>query len=367
MINVTKSDLPKIERYTEYLEKIWSSRWLTNNGEFVQLLEKRLEEYLKIKNLVLVTNGTLALQLALKVLDIKGEVITTPFTFAATTNVILWEGLTPVFADINPETFNIDPKDVERKITDKTSAILAVHVYGNSCYVDELQEIADKYSLKLIYDAAHTFGVEYKNQSVLNYGDISTLSFHATKLFHTIEGGAIIANDGKIIEKLKLLRNHGITSEGKVVLPGINAKMNEFQAIMGLCRLEDIDEKIHHRKIIYDYYKEKLSGITDIIFQKIITSKYNYGYMPVCFENIEIRDKIYSELIKNGIKPRKYFYPLTSDFDYFKEKDIDIVKKNELKIANYVSDRILCLPLYPDLEIEIVDKIIHIIKKVIKK
>jgi len=367
MINVTKSDLPSLKKYTEYLEKIWSTRWLTNNGEFVQLLEKRLAEYLKVKNLILISNGTLALQLALKALDIKGEVITTPFTFVATTNVILWEGLTPVFADIDSETYNIEPNDVEKKVNDKTRASLAVHVYFNPCYVEKLQEIADKYKIKLIYDAAHAFGVEYKNQSVLNYGDLSTLSFHATKLFHTIEGGAIIANDDKIIEKLKLLRSFGITSEEEVVLPGINAKMNEFQAIMGFCNLENIDEKIHHRKIIYDYYKEKLSDITTIIFQKIITSKYNYGYMPVCFENIEIRDKIYSELIKNGIKPRKYFYPLTSNFDYFKEKDVNIVKKNELKIANYISDRILCLPLYPDLEIEIVDKIIHIIKKVIKK
>ena len=367
MINVTKADLPPLEEYNKYLKRVWESRRLTNNSEFVKLLEKKLEEYLKVKNLVLTTNGTLAIQLAIRALDLKGEIVTTPFTFSATTNVIVWEGISPVFADIDPETFNIDTEDVERKITDKTSAILAVHVYGNPCYVDELQEIAEKYNLKLIYDAAHAFGVEYKNQSVLNYGDLSTLSFHATKIFHTIEGGAIIANDDKIIEKLKLLRNFGITSEEEVVLPGINAKMNEFQAIMGLCNLENIDEKIYHRKIIYNYYKEKLSGVTDIIFQKIITSKYNYGYMPVCFENIEIRDKIYSELIKNGIKTRKYFYPLTSDFDYFKEKDIDIVKKNELKIANYISDGILCLPLYPDLEIEIVDKIIHIIKKVIKK
>jgi len=194
MINVTKSDFPEIERYIEYLKKIWASKWLTNNGEFVQFLEKRLEEYLKVKNLVLVTNGTLALQLVLKALNIKGEVITTPFTFAATTNVILWEGLFPVFADIDSNTYNIDPNDVEKKITDKTSAILAVHVYGNPCYAEELQKIADKYNLKLIYDAAHAFSVEYKNQSVLNYGDISTLSFHAAKLFHTIEGGAIIVN-----------------------------------------------------------------------------------------------------------------------------------------------------------------------------
>lgn len=367
MINVTKSDLPEIERYIEYLERIWASRWLTNNGEFVQLLENKLAEYLKVKNLLLISNGTLAIQLALKALNIKGEVITTPFTFAATTNVILWEGLTPVFADIDSETYNIDPNDVEKKITDKTRAILAVHVYGNPCYVEKLQEIADKYKIKLIYDAAHAFGIEYKNQSVLNFGDMSTLSFHATKLFHTIEGGAIIVDNEELTKKLKLLRNFGIKSEEEVILPGINAKMNEFQATMGLCNLENIDEKIHHRKIIYDYYKEKLLNIKSIKFQKIIASKYNYGYMPVCFENIEMRDEIYSELIKNEIKPRKYFYPLTSDFDYFKEKDTDIIKKNELKNATDISNRVLCLPLYPDLDIEIVDKIIHIIKRVIKK
>ncbi|GAJ24082.1 unnamed protein product, partial [marine sediment metagenome] len=218
--------LPKLEEYVKYLGKIWSTRWLTNGGEFVQLLEKKLEEYLRVKNLVLVTNGTVALQLALKAFELKGEVLTTPFTFAATTNVILWEGLTPVFADIDPETFNIDPNDVERKITEKTSAILAVHVYGNPCYVEELQQIASSYNLKLIYDAAHAFGVEYKKQSVLNYGGISTLSFHATKIFNTIEGGAIVVKDKELFEKLKLLRNHGIKSEEEVVLPGINAKMS---------------------------------------------------------------------------------------------------------------------------------------------
>jgi len=366
MINVTKSDLPEIERYIEYLEKIWANRWMTNNGEFVQLLEKKLEEYLKVKNLVLVTNGTLALQLALKALDIKGEVITTPFTFSATTNVLLWEGLTPVFADIDTKTFNIDLKDIKRKITEKTSAILAVHVYGNPCYVEELQKIADKYNLKLIYDAAHAFGIEYKNQSVLNYGDTSTLSFHAAKLFHTIEGGAIIVDNEELTKKLKLLRNFGIKSEEEVILPGINAKMNEFQASMGLCNLENIDEKIQYRKNIYNYYKKELATTT-VKFQKIIASKYNYGYMPILFQNKMKRDEIYSELIKNGIKPRKYFYPLTSDFDYFKNKDIYLYRRDELKIATDIANRVLCLPLYPDLDIEIVDKIIHIIKRVIKK
>ncbi|MBA7700422.1 dTDP-4-amino-4,6-dideoxy-D-glucose transaminase [subsurface metagenome] len=366
MITVTRPDLPDFEKYIKYLKKIWSSRWLTNNGEFVQLLEKKLEEYLKVKNLVLVSNGTLALQLALKAYKLKGEVITTPFTFSATTNVILWEGLTPVFADIDLETFNIDPDDVERKITKKTSAILAVHVYGNPCYVEELQEIADKYNLKLIYDAAHAFGVEYNNQSVLNYGDISTLSFHATKLFHTIEGGAIIVKDEELLEKLKLLRNFGIKSEEEVVLPGINAKMNEFQATMGLCNLENIDEKIRVRKMLYEHYQEKFSDYNNINFQKLIASKYNYGYMPICLKDIEKRDELYSELIKNGVKPRKYFYPLTVNFDYFKDKEVNLVEKYSLNVAFDIANRVLCIPLYPDLEMTEVDGIISIIKRLVK-
>ena len=366
MITITKPDLPDLEKYIKYLKKIWASRWMTNNGEFVQLLEKELERYLKVRNLLLIANGTLALQLTLKAFKLKGEIITTPFTFSATTNVIVWEGLTPVFADIDPERFNIDPKDVERKITDKTSAILAVHVYGNPCYVNELQKIADKYNLKLIYDAAHAFGVEYKNQSILNYGDISTLSFHATKLFHTIEGGAIVVKNADLFEKLKLLRNHGIKSEEEIALPGTNAKMNEFQAIMGLCNLENIDEKIQLRKERYEYYKKELARL-GVTFQKVIASKYNYIYMPVCFKNISEKDKVYAELVKNGIKPRKYFSPLTVDFDYFKDKGVNLVEKYGLNIASDIVNRVLCLPLYPDLKIKVIDKSIHIIKKIIKK
>ncbi len=362
MINVTKSDLPDLEKYVEYLKKIWSSRQLTNDGEFVQLLKGKLEEYLSVENLVLVSNGTVALQLALKVLQLRGDVITTPFTFSATTNVILWEGLTPVFADIDPDTFNIDPKEVEKKITRKTSAILATHVYGNPCDVEELQKIATEYKLKLIYDAAHAFGVEYKNESVLNYGDISTLSFHATKVFNTIEGGAIVVKDEELFGKLKLLRNHGIKSEEDVVLPGTNAKMNEFQAVMGLCNLENIDEKIRLRKSLYERYRERLRGTKGVKFQKIIASKHNYIYMPVCFENIETRDGIYSELIKNGIKPRKYFFPLTVNFSYFKKRGMDLIEKYRLQKAADIANRVLCLPLYSDLEIAAVDSIASIIK-----
>jgi len=367
MITVTKTSLPDLEKYLEYLKRIWSTRWLTNDGEFVQLLERKLEEYLKSKNLALVSNGTLALQLALKALGLKGEVITTPFTFVATTNVILWEGLTPVFADIDPETLNIAPKEVEKRINEKTSAILAVHVYGNPCYVEELQEIADKHDLRLVYDAAHAFGVEYKSQSILNFGDISTLSFHATKVFSTIEGGAIVARNEELVEKLRLVRNHGIKSEEEVVLPGINAKMNEFQAAMGLCNLEEIDEKIKSRKRIYERYREKLSAVNKVKFQKMIASKHNYIYMPICFENIKKRDQICSKLLKNGIKPRKYFYPLTVNSSYFKEEGINLVEKYDLKKASDVADRVLCLPLYPDLDISTVDKIIRIIRRALDK
>lgn len=359
MITVTKPTLPPLEKYVQYLQKIWASRWLTNDAELVQLLGKRLEEYLGVKNLVLVSNGTLALHIALKALELKGEVITTPFTFAATTNVILWEGLTPVFADIDPETYNIDPNDVEKKITNKTSAILSVHVYGNPCYAEKLQEIADKHNLKLIYDAAHAFNVKYKNQPISNYGDISILSFHATKVFNTIEGGAIIANDEKMYEKMKLLRNHGIKSEDEIVLYGTNAKMNEFQAAMGLCNLENIDEKIMLRKKIYEHYKKRLSH--HVKFQRLIASNYNYIYMPVCFKNIKQRDRIYLNLIKNDIKPRKYFYPLTVDANYFKEVGVDLVRKYGLKVAREISNCILCLPLYPDLEISSVDQTCDII------
>lgn len=365
MINVTSTDLPDINKYIRYLEKIWSSRWVTNNGEFVQLLERKLEEYFNVKNLLLVSSGTIAIQLVLKCLGIKGDVITTPFTFSATTNAIIWEGLNPIFVDIDSDTYNINPKDIEKKITDRTVAILAVHVYGNPCYTEEIQEVADRYNLRVIYDAAHTFGVEYKNKSILKCGDMSILSFHATKIFSTIEGGAIIVKDKELFEKLRLLRNFGIKSEEEVVLPGINAKMDEFRAAMGLCNLENIDEKIRLRRTIYEYYKKNLEG--DIRFQKIIASKYNYSYMPIRFENIDIRDKIYSELVKNDIRPRKYFYPLTANFNYFKKDGTNLVDKYDLKNAFNIANGILCLPIYPNLSLEDIDKIIDIVNSILRK
>lgn len=362
MINVTKAILPPLEDYVNYLDRIWANGWLTNDGELVQELGTRLEDYLSVRNLVLVSNGTLALQLALKALDLQGEVITTPFTFAATTNVIVWEGLTPIFADIDPHTYNIDPEQVENKITEKTSAVLATHVYGNPCYAEELEDICRRHNIKLIFDAAHAFGVEYENRSVLNYGDMSTMSFHATKVFNTIEGGAIVTKDKELCDKLKLMRNHGIKSEEEIILPGLNAKMNEFQGAMGLCNLVTIDEKIRMRKTIYEHYKEGLSN-TSIEFQQIQASRYNYIYMPICFQNAQQRDKVYAELVDNNIKPRKYFYPLTTDFAYFKEVTNPLIEQHHLIVARDIADRILCLPLYPDLEMSVVDDIVQIIKR----
>jgi len=360
MITVTKTKLPSLEKYNQYLKKIWKANWVTNDGQLVQTLEKKLEEYLGVKNLILVTNGTLALQLPIKALGLKGEVITTPFTFAATTNVIMWEGLTPVFANIDPQTFNLDPDDVERKITSRTSAIMPVHVYGNPCAVEKLQKIATKHKLKIIYDAAHAFGVKHKNQSVLNFGDISTLSFHATKVFNTIEGGAIITKDKKIYEKLRLLRNFGIEHNGDSVMPGINAKMNEFQAAMGLCNLGLVKGQIKKRKQLYQLYKRNLSDIPGIQFQRIVTSDYNYSYMPVLFQNKETRDNIYDKLASQNIYPRKYFYPLTSNLKHL-QKRVSKSQKKDLLETESIGNRVLCLPLYPDLSTSNVNEISDII------
>lgn len=358
MINVTKTHLPKIDKYEKYLKKIWQSHWVTNDGVLSQDLEISLIKFLGIKNLSLVNNATSGLLIALKALDLKGEVITTPFTFVATLNSILWLGLKPKFVDIDPDTFNIDVNKIESKITNKTSAILAVHVYGNPCNVDDLARIAKKHNLKLIYDAAHSFNVKYKNKSVLNYGDISILSFHATKTFHTIEGGAIISKSRYLTNKFKLLRNFGIVSEEKIVIPGINAKMNEFQAAMGLVNLESINSNIAKRKKIYEYYK---SNIKNVKFQKLIASSYNYSYMPVVFSNKKKRDRVYKVLLKNHIKSRKYFFPLVSDLPFSNPyKNVDLTN------ARNISDGVLCLPIYPEMKRDDLKAIIKIVNEVNK-
>ncbi|MBC7473812.1 MAG: DegT/DnrJ/EryC1/StrS family aminotransferase, partial [Candidatus Sericytochromatia bacterium] len=282
MINVTKTYIPDIDKYKSYIDQIFASGWLTNNGILTQQLESRLTQYLGVKNLLLVSNGTIALQICYKLLGLKDDVITTPFSFVATVSSLCWEGLNPVFVDIDPETYNIDVEKIESSITSKTTAIVAVHVFGNPCDVEKIEQIAKKYNLKIIYDGAHAFGVNYKNKSVLNYGDLTTLSFHSTKVFHTIEGGAIIINNDQLYKKAKLMINFGIPAPDQVLCLGINAKMNEFQAAMGLCVLDDIEKIYHSRKKVFYFYLNYLNDISLIKFQLIDQqSSNNYGYFPI--------------------------------------------------------------------------------------
>lgn len=353
MINVTKPYLPDSAKYKSYIDRIYQTNWLTNNGPLVQELEKRLEAYLGIKNILLVSNGTLALQIAYKLLELKGEVITTPFSFVATTSSLMWENLVPIFADINPETFNIDPDKIEACITHKTSAILPVHVFGNSCEVERIESIASAHSLKVIYDAAHAFGVDYKGKSVLNYGDVSTVSFHATKLFHTIEGGALIIKDDNLYDKAKRLINFGY-EKGEIVELGINSKMNEFSAAMGLSVLDDMEEILHKRQAIWQRYHEALAG--KVGFQKINDdSTNNYHYFPIVLKDeIEVM-KLLQILNDKQIYPRRYFHPSLDTLEYLQPQA-------PMEVSRDLAERILCLPIYPDLEMNEVEMIISVVQ-----
>lgn len=353
MITVTKSYLPNKAKYQAYVDRIFESGWLTNNGSLLQELESRLKNYLGVKHLILVANGSLALQVAYQALELKGEVITTPFSFAATTNTLAWESLTPVFADIDPRTFNIDPQQIEAQITPKTSAIVPVHVFGNPCEVEAIQAIAAKHQLKVIYDAAHAFGSEYKNQSVLNYGDISTLSFHATKLFHTIEGGAIITNNDELAKKIRLLTNFGISGPVTIESIGTNAKMNEFEAAMGLCVLDDIEHIKERRAAIWQTYQQKLPNYLN--FQQWNKhSTNNHAYAPVLFKTEEQLLTAEAKLKENDILPRRYFYPSLDTLEYLNSQQ-------ECKNSRDIASRILCLPMYPILENKEQHKVIHCI------
>jgi len=317
---VTRPYMPDLEDFIPYLKDIWDSKWLTNNGKFHQQLEKELAKYLGVKYISLFNNGTLALVTALQTLRITGEVITTPYSFVATTHSLHWNGIKPVFVDIEDEYCNIDPQRIEAAITPKTTAILPVHVYGNPCHVNEIKEIADTYGLKVIYDACHAFGVKFNDHSVLNHGDLSVLSFHATKVFTTLEGGAIISHDGKTKKRIDYLKNFGFANETTVVQPGINAKMNELQAAFGLLQLKKIDQTIEMRKNIVDKYQSLLRDIKGIEF--INPSKnvrYNYPYFPVFIDNEKYgktRDELYWELRKNDIYGRRYFIPLLVNSQY---------------------------------------------------
>lgn len=354
MINVTKTYLPNKNKLYEKIDRIYKNGWITNNGQLVQELETKLAKYLGVKNLILVSNGTLALQVSYKALQLTGEAITTPFSFIATTSSMLWEGIKPVYADIERNSFNIDPREIQQKITKRTSAIVPVHVFGNPCNLEEIQAIASKHNLKIIYDAAHAFGTKYKGKSVLNYGDISILSFHATKLFHTIEGGAIITKSNETAEKVREIINFGINKDLRINRVGINAKMNEFQAAMGLCVLEEIENIKSERQNIWQHYKNALDQ--HVTFQKWNNnSSNNYSYIPVLLDSEEQLKKTQEILNKENIFPRRYFYPSLDS--------LNITTDNSMcTISEDISKRILCLPLYPQLRKADQDKIIEIVK-----
>lgn len=363
-IHVTQPDLPELEDFVVSLKKIWRSKWLTNNGEFHQKFENELADYLGVKYVSLFANGTLALISALQVLRISGEVITTPYSFIATTHALWWNDIKPVFVDIEPATCNIDYQKIEAAITPKTTAILPVHVYGNPCEVSEIERIADIYGLKVIYDAAHAFGVKVNNQSILNFGDLSILSFHATKSFNTIEGGAIICHDEKTKKRIDYLKNYGFEDEVTVVAPGINAKMNELQAAYGLLQLKTIDEHIAKRKKIAEKYRKLLTGIQGIRYLEDIKNvKHNHAYFPVFVDDdyYLTRDDLYYKLQKNNIFGRRYFYPLISEFPFY--RGFPSSSPSNLPVALEISNQVVCLPIFPDLSLASVERIVEIIKQ----
>jgi dTDP-4-amino-4,6-dideoxygalactose transaminase len=358
-ILVTRSSMPNLEEYIEEIKDLWDSHWLTNMGAKHKQLAEELCRYLDTHNTTLFTNGHLALECVIAAFDLAGEIITTPFTFASTTHAIVRNGLEPVFCDINSDDYNIDTDKLESMITDKTSAIIPVHVYGNICNVQQIEQIAKKYNLKVIYDAAHAFGVTVNGESVANFGDASMFSFHATKVFHTIEGGAVTYKDGGLSKKLNDLKNFGITGPESVEYVGGNAKMNEFQAAMGICNLRHIEGEIAKRKIVVESYIERLSGVSGIRLCKSQTGvKSNYAYFPVVFDGYKMsRDEVFEKLKAENIYARKYFYPLTNSFDCYKGR-FDVEKT---PVAKYVADRVLTLPLYADLALDDVDRICDII------
>lgn len=359
-IQVTRSSMPEFEEYIEEIRELWDTRWLTNMGTKHKLLESQLLNYLNVRNITLFTNGHLALEYIIAALNLKGEVITTPFTFASTTHAIVRNGLKPVFCDINPDNYTIDVEKIESLITEETSAIIPVHVYGNVCDVEAIDRIAKKHNLKVIYDAAHTFGVTVNGQGIGTFGDASMFSFHATKVFNTIEGGAVTYNDSSIQQVLNDLKNFGITGPETVEYVGGNAKMNEFQAAMGICNLRHVNGEIIKRKKVVERYIENLKDITGIQLSKEqVDVESNYAYFPVVFDGYKMtRDEVFEKLKDNDIIARKYFYPLTNSFECYKDQyDVD-----ETPVAIYIAERVLTLPLYADLALEDVDRICEFIK-----
>lgn len=364
LITVTSPLIPPLEEFTPYLEDIWKRKWLTNNGFYHNELENALCKYLNVPYISLFTNGTLPLIVALQALRITGEVITTPYSFVATTHSLWWNGIKPVFVDINPNTCNLDPDKIEAAITPRTTAIMPVHVYGNPCNTDQIQKIADKYGLKIIYDSAHAFGVSVNGESILNAGDLSTLSFHATKTYNTIEGGALICHDEKTKQRIDYLKNFGFAGETTVVAPGINGKMDEVRSAYGLLGLKYVDAAIASRKNIANQYRKLLNGIPGISFMEDIPGvTHNYSYFPI-FINKELygisRDELYFKLKADNILGRRYFYPLISSFSTY--RGLDSARAENLPVATQIADSVICLPMHHELnqqDVERIYKLIH--------
>lgn len=362
-VYITRPFLPPLTEFQVYLEDIWKTRCITNNGKYHQELERSLAEYLKVKYISLFSNGTLALLTALQVSRVTGEVITTPFSFVATTHALWWNNIKPVFVDIEPLTFNIDPEKIESAITQKTTAILPVHVYGNPCDVERIGEIADTYGLKIIYDACHTFGVSLNDKPILNFGDLSVLSFHGTKIYTTFEGGAIVCHDEATKKRIDFLKNFGFAGETKVVAPGINAKMNEFQAALGLLQLRYIDQAITARKRIVLKYREQLERVPGISYLDDITGvNHCYQYFPIIVDGDEYgrsRDELYELLKQFNIFTRRYFYPLISQFPAY--RGLSSSQPTNLPTAESICKKILCLPVYPEFTAEEQSRVIEAI------
>lgn len=362
-IYITQPQMPSIERYQDLLKEIWSNKILTNSGPFHKQLEHALCEFLRVKHISLFSNATVGLMAALEVLDIKREVITTPYSFVATSNSILWNKCKPVFVDIDQHTLNIAPEEIEKAITDQTDAIMPVHCYGNPCDVERIKKISEQYNLKIIYDAAHAFGVEYKGESLLNWGDLSILSFHATKVFNTFEGGAVITNSDDLKKRIDIIRNFGIENEVTVSSLGMNGKMNEVSAAFGLLQLEDVENNIRIRKEVDTQYRAELGGILGIrLYNYSPYSINNYSYFPlrVTADYHMTRDALYNKLRDRNIFSRRYFYPLITDFDYYKNNPATRV--HDIVEASKAASEILCLPIYPGLSKEDITLINNLIR-----
>jgi len=358
-ILVTQPTLPSLKEFTLYLEKIWENKWLTNNGQFHQEFEQKIAEYLGVSFISLFSNGTLALMTAYQALELTGEVITTPYSFVATTHAMIWNKLTPVFCDVDPVYGNIDPDKIEILINEKTTAIVPVHVYGNPAEIEKIEAIAKKHNLKVIYDAAHAFGVTQKGESILNFGDMSILSFHATKTFNTIEGGALVCNDAKMKQQIDYLKNFGFEDEITVVAPGINAKMNEVQSAFGILQLKTIDRDIERRRAVAKYYRDRLKKVKGIrVLEDMEDVKHNYSYFPIFINNDYpmSRDELFRKLKDHNIFGRRYFYPLISEFSMYNK--LESAHPNRLPIAFNTASEVICLPIYPELSEQEMDYII---------